>query len=228
MSKGRIGSFFLVLLFLIVALPEACSASALELELTDFIRRVYYNTDIQITFTQLPSHIKQGARPKTISFTKVPDANGDGICMVGIEGRNGTETNVYVPFKVFVKRKLYMVKHNIKRGNPVLLKNISEKETYLNGPGIAYPAGMEDVLGKVAKKEIYAGEIITRQLLEDHLAIQKGEVVKITAENKRLFIQAKGTALEKGKVGDLVRVKSTSGKEVIGKITGNSTISIEF
>jgi flagella basal body P-ring formation protein FlgA len=43
-----------------------------------------------------------------------------------------------------------------------------------------------------------------------------------------LVVQGKGTALEKGKVGDLVRVKSPSGKEVIGKVTGNDTVAVEF
>jgi flagella basal body P-ring formation protein FlgA len=70
--------------------------------------------------------------------------------------------------------------------------------------------------------------VITLKVLEDPTAIQKGEVVNITAQNRRLLVQGKGTALEKGKMGDVVRVKSTSGKEIAGKVTGSNTVSVEF
>ena len=84
------------------------------------------------------------------------------------------------------------------------------------------------MLNKTAKKEIHAGEVITKQHLEDQVAVQKGETVSMTVENESLLVQAKGVALEKGRIGDLVRVKSSSGKEVIGKVSGNDSVIVGF
>jgi flagella basal body P-ring formation protein FlgA len=189
---------------------------------------MYGGNEIQITFASVPHQAKGEVRVKTLGFTKVPDANGNGICLAGIEGKTGMETNVYVPFKVLVKKKLYRAKHHLTKGEAIRLADLDEKESFLNGVGADYPASVEEIVGKTAKKEIPAGEIVTSQLLEKAMAIQKGETVSMRAENNRLVVQWKGTALEKGKVGDLVKVRSPSGKEVIGKVTGNNAVAVEF
>ena len=182
-----------------------------------FVKQMYEGNDIEITFASLPHQAKGEVRVKTLGFTKVPDANGDGICLAGIEEKTGAEASVYVPFKVLVKKKLYVAKHHIAKGDAIRLADLDEKESFLNGAGADYPAGAEEIVGKTAKKEIPAGEIVTSQLLESAMAVRKGEMVSIRAENSRLVVEGKGTALEKGKVGDLVRVKSLSGKEITGR-----------
>ncbi len=209
-------------------LPHGAWAASAEAEIKDFIKQIYADSEIQVVFAQLPAGLKDAPRLKNISFAKVPDPSGDGICLVGIEGKNGAESSVYVPFKVLVNRRLYMVKRDIAKGEAIHLIDLAVKETYLNGSGGAYPEKIEDVLSKTAKKEIHAGEIITNQLLEDRVAVQKGETVNVIVENTRLLVQAKGVALEKGKMGDLVRVKSPSGKEVIGRVSGNDSVIVEF
>jgi len=211
-----------------MVLPHEARAAAAEAEIKDFIKQIYADSEIQIVFAQLPPVLKNGVNLRNISFAKVPDPTGDGVCLVGIEGKNGGESSVYVPFKVLVKRTLYMAKRDIAKGEAIHLIDLAVKETYLNGSGGAYPENVEAVLNKTAKKEIHAGEVITKQHLEDQVAVQKGETVSMTVENESLLVQAKGVALEKGRIGDLVRVKSSSGKEVIGKVSGNDSVIVGF
>jgi flagella basal body P-ring formation protein FlgA len=209
-------------------MPHRSCAGTVEAEVTSFVKQMYSDKDIQISFTQLPHHVKGEVRVLTVSFTKVPDASGEGICMVGVEGRTGTEINVQVPFLVLVKKKLYVAKRDLKKGDVIRPSDLEVKESYLHGAGGVYPAALEDVLGKVATKEIPAGETFTKQLLDDAIAVQKGEVVSITAESKTLVVQGKGTALEKARIGDLVRIRSASGREVTGMVTGHDAVTVEF
>jgi len=209
-------------------LPHEALAAAPEAEIKDFIKQIYADSEIQIVFAQLPPVLKNSVSLRNISFAKVPDPTGDGVCLVGIEGKNGAESSVYVPFKVLVKRTLYMAKRDIAKGEAIHLIDLAAKETYLNGSGGVYPENVEAVLNKTAKKEIHAGEVITKQHLEDQVAVQKGETVSMTVENESLLVQAKGVALERGRIGDLVRVKSSSGKEVIGKVSGNDSVIVGF
>ena len=209
-------------------LPHEALAAAPEAEIKDFIKQIYADSEIQIVFAQLPPVLKNSVSLRNISFAKVPDPTGDGVCLVGIEGKNGGESSVYVPFKVLVKRTLYMAKRDIAKGEAIHLIDLAAKETYLNGSGGVYPENVEAVLNKTAKKEIHAGEVITKQHLEDQVAVQKGETVSMTVENESLLVQAKGVALERGRIGDLVRVKSSSGKEVIGKVSGNDSVIVGF
>ncbi len=227
-DKGSIATLVLLCLFMIVILPCSASAVTLESEVSRFVRQMYQGNDIEITFASLPHQAKGEVRVKTLGFTKVPDANGDGICLAGIEERSGVEASVYIPFRVLVKKKLYAAKHHLAKGDAIHRADLVEKESFLNGVGADYPACVEEIVGKTTKKEIPAGEIVTSQLLESAVAVRKGETVSMKAENNRLVVQGKGTALEKGKLGDLVRVKSPSGKEVIGKVTGNDMVVVEF
>ncbi len=193
-----------------------------------FVRHMYGETAIEITFNSLPAQAKGEVRIKSLGFSKVPDANGDGICLVGIEQKSGMEASVYVPFKVLVKKKLFMAKHTIGKGEAIRLADLDEKESFLSGSGGSYPGSVEEVVGKTAKKEIPAGEAIASGLLENAVAVQKGDLVSIRLENSRLSVEGKGTALEKGKIGDLVRVKSFSGKEITGKVTGSDAVAVKF
>jgi flagella basal body P-ring formation protein FlgA len=228
MSEGRYRLILLAFILLFMVLPHGARAASVEAEIKSFVKQIYADSEIQIVFSQLPLALKGNVSLKNISFAKVPDPNGDGICLVGIVGKNGAESGVYVPFKVLVKRTLYMAKRDIAKGEAIRLVDISIKETYLNGSGGPYPESVEVLLNKTAKKEIHSGEVITKQLLEDRLAVQKGEEVSMTVESERLLVQARGVALEKGKVGDLVKIRSVSGKEVIGKVTGNDSVVVGF
>ncbi len=228
MLSDRIKQVLLSLVVLLMVSPLTGWTSTVERDITDFIKRVYPKEDVQISINQLPQHVKEANRLRTVSFAKVPDAAGDGVCVVGIEGKNGSNSNAFVPFKVFVKKRLYVLNRDVKKGETIGRSDVTERETYLQGSGAAYPSASEEVFGSVAKKEMSAGEVIAKQYLEAQMAVAKGDFVNVTAENKRLVVQAKGMALEKGRLGDMVRVRSASGREVVGRVTGNSTVSVQF
>jgi flagella basal body P-ring formation protein FlgA len=228
--SGRHKAAFLLGFFLLAFLcvHQTLRAETVDAQVGVFVRQMYPDNEIRVNMGPLPHNANGEIRVRNVAFSKVPDANGDGVCLVSIEGKNGRESDVYVPFKVSVKRSLYMAKRNIGKGDVIRLGDLAVRESYLNGVSSAYPVGVNDVVGKEAKKEIPAGAIILNQVLEGVMAVQKRQTVSITAENKRLTVQTKGTALEKGKLGDLIKVKSQGGKEIVGKVTGNDVVAVEF
>ncbi len=229
MLRDRGVSFLLAVALLCVCVPgRSAMIGTGEEAIVEFVKKIYSETDVQVIFAGQSQPIRDRARIKNISFAKVPDTSGDGICLVTVEGRNRSDTNLYVPFKVQAKRRLYSLKHNIRKGDTITLNDISAKETFLQGGPSIYPFEVQDVVGKAAKKELMAGEILTKQMLEEHVAVTKGETVSMTVEKKDILVQGKGLALEKGRMGDLVRVKSPSGKEIFGRVTGNGSVSVEF
>ena len=68
-----------------------------------------------------------------MNFTKVPDAQGDGLCLVEFDAKEARERNAYVPFKVFRKKRLFVLKAAGKGGDAVTEADVMEKETYLTG-----------------------------------------------------------------------------------------------
>jgi flagella basal body P-ring formation protein FlgA len=232
----RISFILYILLFTIccslftVSVVFAAEASAVELKLKDFIRNFYSEReDIYIKLNHLPDSLKDKSRVKHIDFAKIPDSNGDGLCLVEVDEKNGRTKNVYVSFKVSNKRKMFILKQSANKGDTLRSRDVFVKETYMNGNGADYPLRMEDMIGKVLKRDMPAGSVITTHVLEDSFVVQRGDTVNIVAENKKLLIQAKGRTLERGKIGDIIRVKNlTSNREIVGKVTGSSTIKVDL
>ena len=154
---------------------------------------------------------------------------GDGICAVEIETAPGRLRTVQVPFRVFTKRELYVLKAAGQKGDAIGPKDIVVRETYMNGKGSGYPTSVDDVVGKVLKRDVPANTLVTDQILEDRIVVRRGDAVTIIAESDKLVVRTKGKTVDKGRMGDVIRVKNTvSGKEVMAKVVSSSSVKVEF
>ncbi len=209
---------------------SAQGISLAEARLTNFIKEFYGDQEeIQVKFvSNIPAILKGKTKIKDINFSKVPDTQGDGICVVEFETKDTREKNAYVPFKVYKKKRLFVLKQGVKKGDSAASAEITEKDTYLTG-ATKYPTSKEDIIGKRFKRDLAAGTVITPETLEDHILVQRGELVNVLAENARIVIHTKGKALDRGRMGETIRIKNVnSGKEVLGKVTGSNLVTVEF
>jgi flagella basal body P-ring formation protein FlgA len=213
-----------------LAIAHAAAYSAAEAKIIQFVKEVYNpGDDVQVQLNSMPGYLKEKVRVKNITFAKIPDVNGDGICMVEFDTGTGRSKNVQVPFRIFTKRKLFVLKETGKKDTLLTRRDLFVKETYMNGRSTEYPASIEDVVGKILKRDVPVNAIVTNGMLEEPLTVQKGEIVTIIAENKKLLIQSKGKAVDKGRVGDMVRVKNiSSGKEITGRVTASNAVMVDF
>ncbi len=233
-QKGRIGIPIVCTLacvfYLLPVVSCASEYSLTETKIINFIKELYANgNDVQVRLNAIPSQLKENTKVNNINFRKVPDTNGDGICMVEVLTGAGRIKTVQVPFRVFTKRKLFVLNTNGKKDQVIKRGDLTVQETYINGKGSEYPSSFDDVMGKVLKKDVPVNTIITYQMLEEPLAVQRGEIVNIIAENRKVLVMAKGKTIEKGRIGDVIRVKNiSSGKEVTGRIADQNTVAIDF
>ena len=205
-------------------------SSYVETKIHDFIRKIYDdNDDLHVKFGNMPAPLRGRPNVKSINFAKVPDAKGDGVCLIEIEGKNNKDRSFYVPFRAISKTKVFVLTNSGKRNDKLRPESITVKETVLNDNKPAYPSKLEDVIGRTLKKDVSAGTVITYSMLDDPVVIQKGEIVNVIAENKKLMVRTKGKAMEKGKVGDSIRVRNVqSDKEFFGRVVDDNTILVKF
>jgi len=226
----RLMILFLLLMLAYGNLFAQEQSSFIETRLANFIKKIYDESEeIGVRFGNIPAQLKSRPNIRNMSFVRMPDSRGDGLCLVEIEGKNRRVQNVYVPFRVVKKTRVFVMTENGKRGDVIRHDSVAVRETNLNDRRAAYPSKLEDVVGKTLKKDVPEGTVITSQLLDNPVVIEKGEVVNIIAENSRLVVRAKGRALEKGKMGDSIRVKNTSSdREIYGKVVGDNAIFVSF
>ena len=82
-------------------------------------------------------------------------------------------------------------------------------------------------VGRRTTRVLAMGDVVLADAVELPPLIQKGDVVTLMVESPGLLVTAKGIAQEKGRVGELVRVKNTaSGREVLGKVESDKTVRV--
>lgn len=210
---------------------ERYAYASVEKRLIGFISDYYgQKNDIHIKLNSQPSSLRdETLKIKDINFAKLPDSNGYGICSVELEDKKKTVRNVLVAFKVMNKKKVYVLNENMNKGDIITSDKITVKEVILNEDKRNYPTDREDVVGKLLKRDLNAGSAITKDVIEDHFVIKRNDIVSITIEHKRLLVKAKGRAIDRGKIGDVIRVKNlTSQKEVLGRVTGSGIVNVEM
>jgi flagellar basal body P-ring formation protein FlgA len=85
----------------------------------------------------------------------------------------------------------------------------------------------EAVLGKVARRTLFAGQPIPVNGIRDPYAVTQGSPVLIVFETDSLVITARGTALQSGKVGDPVSVRNvSSGAVVVGIARADGSVCV--
>lgn len=83
------------------------------------------------------------------------------------------------------------------------------------------------VVGRRTTRMLAMGDVVLSDAVELPPLIQKGDVVTMMVESPGMLVTAKGIAQEKGKAGDLVRVKNVaSGREVVGKVESEKTVRV--
>jgi flagella basal body P-ring formation protein FlgA len=237
-EKGRLNGLLLWVFICLLSsvfclLPSvsyAARQSTVEVQLINFIKQFYEDREgIQVKFNSYPSILKENASVNHINFTKIPDANGDGICTMEVTTKQGFRKNVHVSFKVFVKKHIYVLKQNLKRGDVINAGDIIKKEILLNENKGRYPLDIEEIIGKTVKKDINAGTVVKNDMIEDRYVVKTNEIVSILAQNNRIMVKTKGRAIEKGKIGDVIRVKNvSSNKEILGKVVGSGVVTVDM
>ena len=78
------------------------------------------------------------------------------------------------------------------------------------------PVTSEDELsGKWAKRNVGKGQILTSRMFETIPAITSGQEVSILYKSTGLEISTRGTALQSGNIGDLIKIRNNQSKKII-------------
>lgn len=204
--------------------------SGMESRIIRFIKDIYpEGKSVRVKLNSLPAGLKDNAKVVNVNFVKIPDVNGDGVCSVEIRNPAGRAQAIQVPFKVFSRRELYVLKQAGQKGDLISEKDIIVRETYMKGKLAGYPASADEIIGKALKRDVSANTVITDQFLENQVVMKKGDIVTIIAESNKLIVSAKGRTIDKGRVGENIRVKNiASGKELTAKVISSNAVKVEF
>jgi flagella basal body P-ring formation protein FlgA len=225
----RVSALLAGMLFFAAGVAFGQESTLVEKRLTGLLKNEYGRTGVYVKLEGVPAHLKHATRIRSVKLHKVPDISGKGLAIVEAEAEDGSVRASYVPFKVFETRTLFYAKRAMAKGNPIGIEDVDSKETTVSHSELVYPKDLEALLGKVLKKDVAAGTVLTNTILDSPQVIRRGEMVTIVGESKLLSVKAKGKAEEPGRLGDRIRVRNlSSGREVFGTVTEGRVVTVDF
>ena len=118
---------------------------------------------------------------------------------------------------------------NLKKG-----EIIKKDDVYLARKNISHLSSniltdMSKVAGLMVKHSVKADTCLKEWMLEKSPIVDRGDMVTILAESGGLRVTVPGRVLEKGYLGELIRVRNAmSKKEIYARVVNNSTVMVEF
>jgi flagella basal body P-ring formation protein FlgA len=205
-------------------------ASSVERQLTDAVKEISRNgQDVYVKVDKMPLLLSEGAKIKGIDVVKAPDTAGSGLALVRYEGADSRVQSSFVAFKTYEKKQLFYLNRSLKRGERIEQGDVETKGAYVGEKSYLYPESFADLNGKVLRKDMPAGSLVTFSVIEEPQAIKRGQDVIIICQNNRITVQTTGKASENGRRGVRIRVKNVSSeREVFGRIVDNNTVVVDF
>jgi flagella basal body P-ring formation protein FlgA len=113
--------------------------------------------------------------------------------------------------EVIKERDLYLERKNISQLSAHILTDVSK------------------AVGLMVKHNVKAGTCLKGWMVEKSPIVDRGDMVTIVAESGDLKVTVPGRILERGYLGELIRVQNAmSKKEIYAKVVDNSTVLVEF
>jgi flagella basal body P-ring formation protein FlgA len=103
----------------------------------------------------------------------------------------------------------------IERGQTISADQLKLRELDISKAPHGFFSGLDEVVGKGAKRRIRANQVVDSSLLAMPLLVRRGEEVKIVASREGINAATQGQALEDGEQGAVIRVRNLSSNKTI-------------
>ncbi len=142
--------------------------------------------------------------------------------IVGLRCEGIRPWKIYVPIRLNVYKHVVVADRTLSRGTRLSMDDIKLAEANIAGINHGFYTKKNDVIGKELIRSIATGIPLTANYLKNPMVMKRGQSVTILAKNSSLQVSMRGTALNKGREGDMIRVRNNKSKRIIDAIIINT------
>ena len=133
-----------------------------------------------------------------------------------------------VPFMVSIKvfDLVLIANHDLRIETPVVESDFRVEEIAIDGR-TEYLKDSKEIKGLVPHRFIRAGSPITIDYFQQPVAVESGHVVKILFKQGGLQVVAKGIAMTRGRIGQVIKVKNEASQKILSaKVIDSQTVEV--
>ena len=212
------------LLSLLLALTTAPVARAADADaaLEAFVRaQVGPDHRVEVRFGELPKGTRLAPCQRIEPFLPYGTRLW-GRSRLGIRCVAGANWTVMLPVTVRVFGQALVAAHPIRANSGVGPEDFSATEVELTAVAGQPVTDIERTVGQMATRPIRAGDMLMSHHLRVKPTIAAGDPVRIRVMGEGFTVQAGGVALSAGADGQSLRVRTETGKVLMGRLNGRT------
>lgn len=184
------------------------------------------NERLEIKLGLFDRRLNLAACRQSVAFSLQDSAGIGGKVTISCECNDSPGWTFHLPAEVEIYRPVLVASAQILRGD-----SLDESDLKFETRNISQISGevltTRDVIGKAAKRQINAGDVIRPALLDQPKTVNRGETVTITAKSGSIKVVMQGTAMTDGKLGQQIKVRNNQSDRIISaKVVGQSAVEI--
>lgn len=145
---------------------------------------------------------------------------------ISINGRNYRDITFGVLVKVY--DTVLVANHDLRIEVPVNESDFRVEEIAINGR-TEFVKDISEVKGLVPHRYIRAGQPIAVNYFQQPVAVDMGTPVKIIVKRGGLQASAKGIAMSRGRIGQIIKVKNEASQKIISaRVVDDQTVEVVF
>lgn len=134
---------------------------------------------------------------------------------------------IFVPATIIRYEDIVAMTSSVSRNQVIKKTDVELRKTNLSLLPRGYFARLQDVVGKIAKRDIYVNTVLGPAHLKSPNLVKRGSRVTIVSSSAGITIKSAGIALGNAEKGKMLRVRnSSSGRVVEGEVIGLGVIKV--
>lgn len=162
------------------------------------------------------------ALPNSLNYTGMTTVRA----RIYLGGRAYKDLNFTVTLRVF--DTVAVANHDLRLEIPVTASDFRMEEIAIDGRS-EYCKDISELNGLVPYRFIKAGSPIAKSYFQQPMVLNFGSPVRIIIRYKGLEVSAKGTAMARGRIGQVIKVKNDASQKVLSaKIIDAQTVEVIY
>lgn len=130
-------------------------------------------------------------------------------------------------YRVKVYDTVLVTARDLKPDETIGDSDVKVAEIAIDDAAMPYLHKAEEIAGRVPARFLSAGKPLTESVLQNALVIEASAPVTLLSDYNGIQVTAEGIALQRGRVGDRIRVKNArSGKMLLGTVIDAHTVRV--
>lgn len=189
----------------------------------------HLNIDHRIEVKPLDARLKLHKCGLPLDIFQPSGAKDIGSTSVGVRCTAPKPWLIYTSALIRQFRQVAVVTVSIERGARISERDVSLKTVETSRSRRTVVSSLDQVIGKVARRQLFAGDVVTADKLSEPKSVHRGETVIILASNPGMKIRMAGSALRDGVQGQKIPVRNTSSRRIIeGVVIAPGVVQVRF